>query len=1274
MKAQGPAKAPASKPAELPKAREAAAAPTLVPLPAPRIATAAAPPAPPLPGALLVDAGGAPGQLVKADFLAELRAAVLLAAEQELAGTGWTAQHCPYIEYWFAYYDRRDARDVEAALRRYVPEARGVVSAAEYLAPAIARVRTAVRRWRASGEIDAPPAVMPAVVETIAALGPGLPLDGATRTRFEGAVGADLSAVRIHADAPGARAADAADARAFAAGDHIAFAGGEFAPGTVVGDALLAHEIAHTQQQTGSAVASAPSLEHDADTAAVGTLARLWSWAKVAVTTPARSSGLQLQRCPQSRDISDIYFDGDKVPQGVYLEATPELVERDNKRTALVGQTVELRTASTIENLHAPSFSWVAFTKDPKTGETHDASHKHVVGGEAFTFDRVGEWHVRAGFELDGKNLAIDTTVWVVDPDELAKQGAEAQASETKDTSDLAKRGAIAYKRFRLGLALKTLESFGVSKDQYTSTGSFIRSSSSNPATDANSITYTLERPNAKATAFQWHRRPMLHPEMHATQTIGGGSAYDLGGGTTKKIEFEYPDKFEITCDQFDANGTLLETATYTQLTQSEREYESTKKWQDYLAGVDAKIKRLATRTLLPAAFINLATGEAMPIALFTGPDADDPKKQIVLDLTPNIGPTVYSGDTFDEAFSDFKDHAEKKYPKGSFHVMTSIIPGHKDTHFKGGKKSWARRLSELLNLPAIGLTVAGLVALLFENLPWAFRFFTAAAGTGAVQSAANIYDRYEYGEQDALGYFVDIVGLALSVLQFGTGYRAAVAAQAAKEAGTSLADALVVNGTTRFVAWVETGLIGSTAFLIGAESIAALEQVRTDPRLSEGEREDRIAGLLLQLVSQGVMFSLSAKNLAGVEAAFAARRGVNLAALEKQVLANLDSKAIENLDKIPDAEIERVVADVIESPKTTNDALASGKYTSADELDKAVHPAPAEPAKPVEEPAKPVEEPAKPAEEPAKPVEEPVKPEQAPPTPESTAPTPEPTHEQVVAEREVAEELEFEGKRPKVKTAKDLAKLKRQGPKVPRNAKLAGKYRDYWNGRVRDLEAELATGKIESKPPLPYEDYERFRTRFERGNKFQGRASARLKALQGQTVSNVLDLSGREIDDEVGMLSASTKTENERRLAAQAAAKPGEKVVGPGLPRADHVIVATEDLARPTSEPIEIEVISDKSRDPLEYGFTPEAPEQLETQVRNDAAELRDKYGGDVEIRSSKFGGKLNGRVVRVRKLTLLYDAEALDATSKAAIRKAAEQDRVKVLFSDEIGIPGSR
>ena len=171
-------------------------------------------------------------------------------------------------------------------------------------------------------------------------------------------------------------------------------------------------------------------------------------------------------------------------------------------------------------------------------------------------------------------------------------------------------------------------------------------------------------------------------------------------------------------------------------------------------------------------------------------------------------------------------------------------------------------------------------------------------------------------------------------------------------------------------------------------------------------------------------------------------------------------------------------------------------------------------------------------------------------------------------------------------------------------------------------------------------------------------------------TVSNVLDLSGREIDDEVGMLSASTKTENERRLAAQAAAKPGEKVVAPGLPRADHVIVATGPRA-PDDRADRDRGISDKSRDPLEYRFDAGDEAAFRKQVRADAQEAIDKYGGQVEIRSSKFNGRLNGRSVAVRRTTLLYDDTALDLRSRTAIHTEDNFLGVQVIFSDQLGIP---
>ena len=80
-------------------------------------------------------------------------------------------------------------------------------------------------------------------------LGPGEPLDAATRTFFEPRFGRDLSGVRVHA---GSRAADMAreiHARAFTAAPNIVFGRDQYRPHSRDGQRLLAHELTHTLQQ-----------------------------------------------------------------------------------------------------------------------------------------------------------------------------------------------------------------------------------------------------------------------------------------------------------------------------------------------------------------------------------------------------------------------------------------------------------------------------------------------------------------------------------------------------------------------------------------------------------------------------------------------------------------------------------------------------------------------------------------------------------------------------------------------------------------------------------------------------------------------------------------------------------------------------------------------------------------------------------------------------------------------------------------------------------------
>jgi Domain of unknown function (DUF4157) len=93
----------------------------------------------------------------------------------------------------------------------------------------------------------------------LSGLGPGQPLDAATRAFFEPRFGRDFSAVRIHTDARAAESARTVDARAFTAGGHVVFDKGSYRPHTRDGRFLLAHELAHVMQQT---IPSAQTIIH----------------------------------------------------------------------------------------------------------------------------------------------------------------------------------------------------------------------------------------------------------------------------------------------------------------------------------------------------------------------------------------------------------------------------------------------------------------------------------------------------------------------------------------------------------------------------------------------------------------------------------------------------------------------------------------------------------------------------------------------------------------------------------------------------------------------------------------------------------------------------------------------------------------------------------------------------------------------------------------------------------------------------------------------------
>ncbi len=309
---------------------------------------------PPLGGFIVADSAPAtgPAQMRKTDFLRALEADVTSVAEQELTREGRTVRDCPWISYWFAYYQKRDAGHVARALVRYAPDAEGAESLAEAIGAVRRRVQDSIRRSLVSGSVEgAPPGIPteafdpsqpqhvpsgepsrdPILMESpgsndgagpspFAGAGSGRPLETATRARMESAFGTDLGHVRLHTGAGGQTLAGRHQTRAVAMGRDIAFAPGQHRPGTVAGDALLAHELAHVLQQRPAGATSpvapdgangpdlrsgtpVPSLEADADRSAAGVAALLWTGAggtpfdDAIQGMPTLTSGPRLSRC-----------------------------------------------------------------------------------------------------------------------------------------------------------------------------------------------------------------------------------------------------------------------------------------------------------------------------------------------------------------------------------------------------------------------------------------------------------------------------------------------------------------------------------------------------------------------------------------------------------------------------------------------------------------------------------------------------------------------------------------------------------------------------------------------------------------------------------------------------------------------------------------------------------------------------------------------------------------------------------------------------------------
>ncbi|MBN9385059.1 MAG: DUF4157 domain-containing protein [Chitinophagaceae bacterium] len=353
------------------------------------------------PSSLIVDDSTAElqeGQMKKTQFLQQLREGICNGIDPVLAGAGRSSEGCPYLNYWMGLYEGKDAAHIEQAAKKYAPDTVNAKTAEEYISIIVERAVKAAETWVATGKLSGVPEGVPTTIPGQPArenadqpaqddtarpvqddtrqagvvqaktrngevrktedprtlqkeLGEGQPLTGDVRGRMESAFGMSFSHVRTHTDATATEASHRVNARAFTVGNHIAFGNGEYQPGTMLGDALIAHELAHTIQQSGAEGSvdkmeiggeGYDALEKDADKAAVSAVSSLWGKGKEFVSDLSKNavtqlrSGLRLQRCD------------DKKKPDTSGSATPATPATPAAPAAAVNVTIpKIRAAST---------------------------------------------------------------------------------------------------------------------------------------------------------------------------------------------------------------------------------------------------------------------------------------------------------------------------------------------------------------------------------------------------------------------------------------------------------------------------------------------------------------------------------------------------------------------------------------------------------------------------------------------------------------------------------------------------------------------------------------------------------------------------------------------------------------------------------------------------------------------------------------------------------------------------------------------------------------
>jgi hypothetical protein len=900
------------------------------------------------PAALLVDAGPlAPGQMLKDSFLAQLRTAVTEAANAEL-GPALTADGCPYIEEYFGRYLSRPASDGEAFLRRYAPALRDARSAAEMVPIVVARVRTGVQHWRDTGQ---PPPELPAMEpgapaatakpgdaaaptdadaaalrapdgrDTLASLeaelGGGESLDAATAHRMSEGLGADVSHARIHTGPVAARKAADAGALAFAVGKHVVMSAAAPAAGTLEGDALLAHELAHVDQQANAASdpdarrrpigEESQSAEGDADVVAGSAVARLWGGAKQAARRIASSSyDLALQRCPASaKRAGQQEAEALRKELGLSITTSPAI---GGSNTAYVGGQVQFG---------------VAFAKRPNHKVQATSWSLEIPGGGGFSqvptgpttmlpINHVGRHRFVVVIEID------DATTFEIE------HAFDAIEPSTKTDELVADQHGVSLSQFQSQLALqKALLSPPGATEQAKGAALHITTAAANPARQADrdptQLHYAIEDREAVAgVQYHWYAKPFRWdglPDKLGTRPKvkldDGGDAYDLGSGRAASFPALHQGTFLVLCVAKGPDHRPRGDARYLQSVLGAKEAEAVEKLVEHEKRVDGLADRFAGPTIpVVGAHVAVQTRGETALRLYLGRAKRDANKWLLVDMTPGLDPKQneleYDSATVEGVLSEFDD--DNKYPKGAISLRIDansigapVLSRQFDTDGKtvlGTLSSKAGLLSIILGLGAVlAAPFTGGGSLLVTAL--IIGSATAAATAGVLSLA----DHLQTEEVDKTAVALDILTIVTSFLNAGMAVKAL-------RGGPGV---LLASTGGRFLLWTNFTLEGVSALLVGVDGAEQIIKI-VESDAPGDEKMRLLVAVVANMILTGTLIAVSYGDIKATRGRIQAQIGkaaAGLADADSLTLALLDDQTLRALKKAEPKQLNQL-ADIL--------------------------------------------------------------------------------------------------------------------------------------------------------------------------------------------------------------------------------------------------------------------------------------------------------------------------------------------------------------------------